>query len=562
MATSAHSDYWRKRELDHIKAMNNAGIDYDAKIDDIYDAAINNIQTEIDAFYGKYATKEGITLAEAKQRVDTVDVQAFSNKAKKYVEEKDFSPEANDELRLYNATMKINRLELLKSKIALELVAMGSDTEKYVDKTLTGEAEEEVKRQAGILAQTLDTFDAKRIKQVVTGSYTDATFSQRIWGNNESLKRNLDTLLTQSIINGKHPNVLARDLKKQFGASQYEAERLMRTESARVQSQITMDSYKESGIKEYEWVSEPTACPTCSSLNGKHWKVEDAQVASVSHPMFPMHPNCRCAVIPVTDPEYDEWLDYIDKGGNEADWEDWKNGKGVAKNGQNGYNTFDKQELVNNNSILSMMVSALDNEGVDYNEIRPHGKNVTEQEIIQQLSGGDMTGGSCASLGLAYVGQKAGYKVLDYRGGKSQDYFSGAINVFNIMKFDGANQITAKARSEITAGKRLLKKIEKGKEYYFTCANHAAIVRQNTDGKYQYLELQSEVKEETGWTDFDGNPGYTLNQRFGAFRSGMDYMARMCDVQDLAQSDELKVLLGYLNTDESKQLKGAEGHVK
>ena len=56
--------------------------------------------------------KEGITMAEAKKRADKLDIDAYARKAKKYVAKKDFSDEANEEMRIYNLTMKVNRLEL------------------------------------------------------------------------------------------------------------------------------------------------------------------------------------------------------------------------------------------------------------------------------------------------------------------------------------------------------------------------------------------------------------------------------------------------------------------
>lgn len=40
---------------------------------------------------------------------DSFDVLAFSNKAKQFVERKDFSEEANQSLKQYNLTMKISR---------------------------------------------------------------------------------------------------------------------------------------------------------------------------------------------------------------------------------------------------------------------------------------------------------------------------------------------------------------------------------------------------------------------------------------------------------------------
>lgn len=62
---------------------------------------------------------------------------------------------------------------------------------------------------------------------------------------------------------------------------------------------------------------------------------------------------------------------------------------------------------------------------------------MTSDEIIKTLSGGDLTGGSCASLGLAYIGQKQGWNVLDFRGGESQSFFSNTYNLKSLFETKG-----------------------------------------------------------------------------------------------------------------------------
>ena len=107
-------DYWIKREKDHIEQAIKDDKVLLRKISDTYDRAANEITKEIDAFYSNYATKEGISMSDAVKRVKASDTEAFALKAKELVKAKDFSDEANDKLRLYNLTMKVNRLEMLK----------------------------------------------------------------------------------------------------------------------------------------------------------------------------------------------------------------------------------------------------------------------------------------------------------------------------------------------------------------------------------------------------------------------------------------------------------------
>lgn len=67
---------------------------------------MGQIQKEIDSFYAKYASKEGITIAEAKKRASKLDMEEFSRKAEKVCRRENFSKQANEEMRLYNLTMK------------------------------------------------------------------------------------------------------------------------------------------------------------------------------------------------------------------------------------------------------------------------------------------------------------------------------------------------------------------------------------------------------------------------------------------------------------------------
>ena len=196
---------------------------------------------------------------------------------------------------------------------------------------------------------------------------------------------------------------------------------------------------------------------------------------------------------------------------------------------------------------------------VAYKPVEKMTKKVAEKEIIEKLCGGDMTGGSCASLGLAYAGNKSGLDVTDYRGGDSRLFFCRKSNLDAVAKLVDQDKVYHEtARAWSTAGNRLLKKVEKGKEYYFVCGRHAAIVRR-TDDRLQYLELQSGYSN--GWKDFDGNPRYTLAQRFGCRGSqGYDVDVFMIDIDAFKGNNEFADILGYINTDTDKQKKGERGH--
>ena len=98
--------YWKERETEQRKHNIRDEAEYQKRIREIYQNMIDEMDKEIHGFYGKYASKEGITISEARKRAAKLDIEAYARKAKKYVKEKDFSDEANAEMRLYNMTMR------------------------------------------------------------------------------------------------------------------------------------------------------------------------------------------------------------------------------------------------------------------------------------------------------------------------------------------------------------------------------------------------------------------------------------------------------------------------
>ena len=249
---------------------------------------LDAIEKEINGFYARYAKKEGITMAEAKKRVAKLDIEAYERKAAKYVKEKNFSEQANEEMRLYNLTMKVNRLELLKANIGLELVSGFDELQKFFEEKLDERTINEFERQAGILGKSVRSAENKA-HSIVNASFHNARYSDRIWMYQDMLKAELDSLLSEGLIQGRNARVLARHLRRRFGVSQYNAERLMITELSRVQTEAQRQSLERNGYDEYTFLAEGTACPVCRALNNKVFKVAK-MLPGTNAP--PMHPLC------------------------------------------------------------------------------------------------------------------------------------------------------------------------------------------------------------------------------------------------------------------------------
>lgn len=325
--------YWKNRETEQRKHNIRDEAEYQKHIREIYQNMIDEMDKEIHSFYGKYARKEGITISEARKRAAKLDIEAYARKAKKYVKEKNFSDEANAEMRLYNMTMRVNRLELLKAQIGLEMIAGFDELQKFFDEKLTDRATGEFERLAGILGKTVQD-NAKATHAIVNASFHNATFSDRIWMYQDMLKAELSNLLQTGLIRGQSSTKLAKHLEKRFGVSQSNAERLMTTELRRVQTDAARQVYERNGNTEYKFLTTNPqgACDICKKLDGKIFKVKN-MVPGTNAP--PMHPWCHCTTAPYwNNDEFDQWLD----SGSELNFADWKNQKenSVAKKSGSG----------------------------------------------------------------------------------------------------------------------------------------------------------------------------------------------------------------------------------
>lgn len=312
-------DYWRNRENEQHKHNITEEKKYNQELNKIYKDMMDECKRSINNFYAKYASENGITMAEAKKRASKLDIEEYARKAAKYVKTKDFTKEANDAMKIYNLTMKVNRLELLKADLGLELAKGHSKIYQLFYKALKKRSIDEFKRQSGILGKTVQN-NTKLANSIVNASFHNATFSDRIWMHQDLLKNDLNKLLQIGLIQGKNPKTLATELRKRFNVKQSDAERLMQTELARVQTDAQKKSYIENGFDEYEYIAcgSSDVCDTCKSMDGKVFKVKD-MMPGLNAP--PMHPRCHCSTAPHIDrAEYESWLDFLEKGGTTAEW--------------------------------------------------------------------------------------------------------------------------------------------------------------------------------------------------------------------------------------------------
>lgn len=302
--------YWEDRAKEIIDEESKSDYEIAQEIQRIVDEMNEDIENEINRFYARYAINEGISFIEAKKKIDAVDVQMFQQKAKQYVENKDFSDKANAELRAYNTKMYVSREKLLQAQLGLIVTYAYAQIEQSMYNYMESAYYRALEQQAGILGETLQV-SINDVKTIIFTPFEGHKWSTRLWSDMDVVRRHVQKTTRHVLLRGRHPYEFVKDLRKDTGATTYNMKRLLLTETARVQTLASkkhmLEQHGADAEYEYHAKLDSKTTKTCRGLNGKVFKVKDMQ-PGVNAP--PMHPFCRSAVAPHIDPNWrDEFFE-------------------------------------------------------------------------------------------------------------------------------------------------------------------------------------------------------------------------------------------------------------
>lgn len=559
-----------------------------------YKAAQNELEAQIARWYQRFADSNGISLAQAKQWLKGQDLAEFKWDVKEYIKygkENAINGAWMQELENASSKFHISRLEALQiqTQNSLETMfaqQMGTMKKALSDVYASGYYHTAYTVQQGFgLGWDIAGLDQAQIEKVLSKPWAvdGYNFSTRIWNSKTKLIGEVHNELSKNLLTGADPQKAIDSLAKKMGTSKSNAGRLVMTEQAYFNSAAQKDCFNDLDVEEYEIVAtlDSHTSDICRSLDGKVFKMSDYK-PGVTAP--PFHVYCRST----TAPHFKENFDAGERAARGADgktyyvpddvtYSEWKKAfvdgdkSGFAEVQKNHFSRTEKRGTIKpkeQSEAAKFIEQACTTENVEHRAVQALPKQLTSDEIIERLAGGDMTQGSCSSLAFAYIGNKNGLDVLDFRDGGSRRVFSMNKNIMKMLELPGVEGSITKVKKEVQGTIDVLKNLELNKEYYLATGKHAAIVRKLDTG-YQYLELQS--KYQNGWMPFEryGSMATTLNKRFGcrktvdkSFGYVWERTVILMDVDSFKDNEEFEQLLGYINTAVDKQRKGALGDVR
>lgn len=209
---------------------------------------------------------------------------------------------------------KLDRYWQMQAQLKNKLTELGDNQAEALSKAFEDEWHEVYDTIALPSEEAFATIAADNAHVVVNSVWAPdgKAFSQRIWNNVDKLAETLNDELVHCVVTGKPNRVLAEKLQKRFNVSYNQAKTLVHTEVVAIETEAAAKRYQDYGFEEYVYKTSPSEgrCSVCKRLDKKRFKYSEQQ-RGYNAP--PMHPRCKCQIMPAFDSIDDEIRKRLDE---------------------------------------------------------------------------------------------------------------------------------------------------------------------------------------------------------------------------------------------------------
>ena len=309
-----NAEYWRGRFSILEENAHKQSDQYLQSLEDMFMNAQRTVQADIERWYGRFATNNGISLMEARKMLTTGQLEEFKWTAEQYVkaaQRADLSPEWIKKLENASTRFHVSRFEAIQLQIQQQIELLYGNQLDGVDSLLKqivsdGYTHTAFEVQKGVgLGWDITGLNQKKLETLLSKPWTTdgRTFSDRIWLKKRELVGTIHKELTQGLLRGDSPQKITDAIQKKFKVSRYQAARLVNTETSYFNALAAKETYKELGVKNVEILEtlDSITCAFCASMDRKVVPMSEFQ-PGVTVP--PFHPHCRGTTVPAIDEKY------------------------------------------------------------------------------------------------------------------------------------------------------------------------------------------------------------------------------------------------------------------
>jgi SPP1 gp7 family putative phage head morphogenesis protein len=110
----------------------------------------------------------------------------------------------------------------------------------------------------------------------------------------DNMSADVRRIVADGILKERSQGDIVKEINDLTDTYDYQARRIVRTETMEAVNTGVMDGYRADEVEKVEWLAAEGCCDRCQALDGKVFDINSGVSA-------PLHPNCRCTLIPVID---------------------------------------------------------------------------------------------------------------------------------------------------------------------------------------------------------------------------------------------------------------------
>lgn len=140
-----------------------------------------------------------------------------------------------------------------------------------------------------------DEIPESRLRQILNSKWSGEHFSSRVWKNKDKLYKVLRKSIEDSVLLGYSKDKAVKNIMDTLGASFRVSDRLVRTELMHVLNEGSRQKYIKYGYKKgiVLVAKDDRLCEECKAYS------DNEKVRPIENIVLPVHPNCRCTVLPL-----------------------------------------------------------------------------------------------------------------------------------------------------------------------------------------------------------------------------------------------------------------------
>ena len=306
-----NKEYWAKRyESLKDEAMQGAEMTVD-ELSANFDRALRRLTVEIENWYKRYATENGITLEEARKQLNKRELADFKMTLEEYIEQakrEDLSKEHQRMLENASIRARLDRTQALYISVVHEIERLSKAEDDSLSQLLRETYETTTYKTAHLTQMVLGEYN---IVPKVSDHVVDVVikkpwapdgkeFSGRIWDDRTKLVQTIQNDFVQSVLAADGMAKMTESLATWMNVSKANARRLVETETARIYEEAFTKNMDDIGVEKLEILAtlDRKTSKICQRMDGKIVPLKDAK-PGVTIP--PFHCHCRTTTIPYFD---------------------------------------------------------------------------------------------------------------------------------------------------------------------------------------------------------------------------------------------------------------------